>query len=841
MASMYSKLSNRVRRGKRRLFLALRNRLTKKLPGPATVSDNVRFFANPGPLFEHADPVSRTTNSMASTSSTVSDTPILSTKSTLSSAPRVSTESIISMSVPTVKAVAFYLPQFHTFEENDQWWGAGFTEWRNVARGAPRFSGHYQPRVPRDLGYYDLSESATIRQQSELANRNGIDAFCFYYYWFNGKRLMDKPLDLFAGDSAIDQEFCIMWANENWTRTWDGFDNDVLIQQDYQEQDEADFLKDTARYMQHERYMKINGRPLFILYRPGLLPDSKETLDRWRKKWCALLGIEPLIFMVQGFGAESPAEYGLDGAIEFPPHKLCADLRNINHKVRVLDKQFKGLVHDYEDVIDRSLNEDAPDYPLIKTVVPHWDNDARREGRGTTLQGSTPKSYMRWLKGAVAYAKKNPVFDAPVVFINAWNEWAEGAYLEPDVHYGHAYLNATRRAIQGVGIDHEQERILLVGHDAYKHGAQMLLLNIARIYAQQFGMQVSILLKEGGPLLDDYRAIAPVYLLADVKQTGFKQFVLEHEITTAICNTTVTGDLLPSLCKHGVRCVSLVHEMPQLIEQYGLKKHVKEISTHASHIVFAAQTVKAGFNRYCDKVLAPQHIRPQGSYVSVSKSASARLNLRQTLQIDVNHRVVLGSGYADLRKGFDLFMQHARQMTKANPKLHFVWIGAIEAELKAWVVSEKDLVNKQIHLPGFVQNVSEYYSVADCLFLPSREDPYPTVVLEAMEIGLPVVLFKGATGFDQLMSEHGYLVDIDDEQAIRDALIKSVNESDIAKNPKALDREQHVKKYSRFDDYCLELHSLLHPGMQALKRAAVRKPSSQPASSGKSAVGRKAA
>lgn len=251
-----------------------------------TVLDTIKYFANPGPGFEKPSGM---------------DSRQLSHR---------------------VKAVAFYLPQFHPFAENDSWWGDGFSEWRNVARGAPRFAGHYQPRVPRDLGFYDLNSIETIRAQSEMATRFGIDCFCFYYYWFNGKRLMDMPLDKFVNDGKISQDFCIMWANENWTRTWDGHDSEVLIKQDYLESDEQAFIANTSGYMAHERYMRVNGRPLFILYRPGLLPNASETLQRWRELWTEALGVTPWILMVQGFGDLDPRDYGLDGAVEFPLIRL---------------------------------------------------------------------------------------------------------------------------------------------------------------------------------------------------------------------------------------------------------------------------------------------------------------------------------------------------------------------------------------------------------------------------------------------------------------------------------------------------------------------------------------
>jgi len=497
---------------------AFRRLSGSSIKGPRTLADNIRFFANPGPGFEQAN-------------------------------------TLDGRHLPSrVKTIAFYLPQFYAFEENDKWWGTGFTEWRNVARGAPRFRGHYQPRIPRDLGFYDLSNISTIAAQAELARRNGIDAFCFYYYWFNGRRLMEKPVDLFA-ESDIDQQFCIMWANENWTRTWDGLENDVLIKQDYLDEDEDDFIADTGRYMADKRYVRVGSQPLFILYRPALLPDAMFTIERWREKWTSLLGVTPLILMVQGFDQQDPGEFGLDGAIEFPPHKVCAGLNNINDRCHLLDSNYRGLVRNYGDVVSNALSEPAPDYSLIKTVSPHWDNDARREGLGMTIHGSTPQLYEKWLNGAMDFAIDYPVNGESLVFINAWNEWAEGAYLEPDVHFGHAYLNATKRAVKGIPTQTDVGRILLVGHDAYRHGAQMLLLNIAKTYRRQFGMEVVIVLKDGGPLVNEYQAIGQTHVLSKMGKNGLQSLLNRNKYKAAICNTSVTGDLIPpNYCRQGAPC-----------------------------------------------------------------------------------------------------------------------------------------------------------------------------------------------------------------------------------------------------------------------------------------------
>jgi len=726
------------------------------------------------------------------------------------------------------RTIAFYLPQFHAFDENDEWWGKGFSEWRNVARGAPRFAGHYQPRIPRDLGFYDLNSSETIRSQAEMAARFGIDAFCFYYYWFNGKRLMDKPLDTFVADDEIGQDFCIMWANENWTRTWDGHDQQVLIQQDYRDADEAAFIADTAQYMSHPRYVQVDGRPLFILYRPGLLPDPVQTLGRWRDLWTEALGVTPLVLMVQGFDDMDPRKFQLDGAIEFPPHKLAVDVPDMNNELELFDEDYAGHVRSYDAIIEQSLNEPQSTFPLIKTVSPHWDNDARREGRGMVLHGSTPELYEKWLNGVIDRACDQPFYGEPIVFVNAWNEWAESAYLEPDVHFGHAYLNATQRAVHGLSglIDSKSgsgalivdaagknKQILLVGHDAHQHGAQMLLLSLASVFKRQFGMVVTILLKSGGSLMKQYEDVAPTYLLSDIGEKALHDWLLERSFSIAICNTCVTGDLVPVLKDANINVVSLIHEMPMLIDEFSLEKNVALIDRYADHVVFPSDIVRQGFAGYSRKENGKQHIKPQGTYKEIVFDQRARDRIRTELGIGKHEKVVLNVGYADLRKGFDLFLQTAQHWMETRKDVHFVWAGAVSRDMRRWI--ESDLKHSEfssrIHLIGFTGKMSDYYSACDALFLTSREDPYPTVVLEAMNVGVPTILFEGATGFDSVMSDHGFAVERGNQAALEAALSEALD-NDTEKRRQA--RIDFVLDNCQLDDYCFDLLMLLRPELR---------------------------
>ncbi|MGB8277873.1 MAG: glycoside hydrolase family 99-like domain-containing protein [Methylovirgula sp.] len=345
-----------------------------------------------------------------------------------------------------VKLICFYLPQFHAIPENNAWWGEGFTEWTNVRAAQPQFKGHCQPRVPAELGYYNLLNPEVQRRQIELAKLYGVEGFCFYFYWFGGKRLLESPIENYLNDSTLDLPFCLCWANENWTRRWDGLDSEILIAQHHSPKDDLAFIQYVARYMVDPRYIRVNDKPLLIVYRPNLLPSPKETVKRWRT-WCRENGIgEIYLAYTQSFEKVDPAKYDLDAAIEFPPNAFAVP--NITEKFLTPSKDNTCAVYDWREFVDRSENYEKPKYKLFRSVCPAWDNTPRRKQNATILANSTPALYQRWLDNAIRDTRKryaNP--DERLVFINAWNEWGEGAYLEPDTRYGYAHLEATRMAL----------------------------------------------------------------------------------------------------------------------------------------------------------------------------------------------------------------------------------------------------------------------------------------------------------------------------------------------------------------------------------------------------------
>lgn len=350
----------------------------------------------------------------------------------------------------TAKIVAFYLPQFHAIPENDAWWGRGFTEWTNTSKANPQFVGHYQPRLPGELGHYDLRTPGVVARQAELAKAYGVSAFCFHYYWFAGKRLLEAPLEIFLSDRSINIQFMLCWANENWTRRWDGEDDRILIAQNHSPEDHAKVFADIARHFEDPRAIRVSGMPAVMVYRPGSIPGVRRMIEIWRE--CARARGLPGIFLIasNAFDYDDWRRDGFDAQCEFPPHRIAAP--QINKTLSWLNTRHAGRVWDYQALVaaecarlNASSGRNAG--TVFPGVMPSWDNEARRPGAGLIFHGSTPESYGRWLDAALRFAERELPEDRRLVFVNAWNEWAEGAHLEPDRRYGRAYLAATARAI----------------------------------------------------------------------------------------------------------------------------------------------------------------------------------------------------------------------------------------------------------------------------------------------------------------------------------------------------------------------------------------------------------
>lgn len=346
-----------------------------------------------------------------------------------------------------VRLIAFYLPQFHPIPENDRWWGAGFTEWRNVVQARPNFAGHYQPHLPGELGFYDLRVGETREAQAALARAHGIYGFCYYHYWFSGKRLLERPLAEVMLTQKPDFPFCVCWANENWTRRWDGLTQDILIAQTYRAEEAAAFIEDLLPAFADARYIRIDGRPLLLVYCASAIPDPRQWADVWRKLARSAGHPDLYLALVQSVNqaVTEPDAIGYDAAVEFPPHWTRSQA--LTAEVPQARPGFRGAVLDYISCAQHALARPQPEYSLFRGIMPGWDNTSRGQDTSNCFVNAEPANYERWLRGVVERTRTHRAGDERIIFVNAWNEWAEGCHLEPDLRYGRAFLEATARAL----------------------------------------------------------------------------------------------------------------------------------------------------------------------------------------------------------------------------------------------------------------------------------------------------------------------------------------------------------------------------------------------------------
>lgn len=729
-----------------------------------------------------------------------------------------------------VRTICFYLPQFHSIPENDKWWGEGFTEWTNVIPAVPQFAGHYQPHVPhRDIGYYNLLNRDDQAKQIELAKLYGIEGFCYYLYWFSGQRLLEQPLDNMLADSSLDLPFCVCWANENWSRRWDGLENDLLMVQNYSPEDDLAFIANIAKYLNDPRYIRVSGKPLILIYRPNLFPDMRATAQRWRT-WCIENGVgEIYLAYPQSFETVDPEEYDFDAAIEFPPNN--SNPPRITSQVEPSVQDFKTTVYDWRVFVERSDAYIDPGYKLFRSATPSWDNTARKKNKGTVFHNSCPVLFERYLSNAFSetiFRREDP--SERLVFINAWNEWAEGAHLEPDERYGYAWLQAVRNSHEN--INKSRKKILLVSHDAHPHGAQVLCLNIARELALGFNFDVEMLVLGDGILIQKFKQYANVHLI-NMRELGssltqellFKLY--SQGVNHAIVNTTVSGVITPYLKNIGINIVSLIHELPRLLQSYSLEESASLINECSDLIVFPAQQVQDGFENFIDKKVDNCVIRAQGLFQpSILRRGKAkeecRTELRALYGMPNDAKIVLNVAFADYRKGFDLFVQACCNVFDIIPNSYAIWVGhhdkAIVEESIALIINPSHR-KRIIMTNGYVDNPQLFYAGADVFALTSREDPFPSVVLESLDAETPVVAFKESGGFDTLLNKGcGLLAESGNVLSFVFNLIRILNDNELSISLSQVGKKLIESEY-RFKNYVSDLIQL--SGLNFLKVSVV--------------------
>jgi lipopolysaccharide biosynthesis protein len=354
------------------------------------------------------------------------------------------------------RLIAFYLPQFHPIPENDLWWGKGFTEWTNVAKAKPLFKGHMQPNLPADLGFYDLRVPEVREAQAELARNHGIEAFCYWHYWFgNGKRLLERPFTEVLKSGKPDFPFCLAWANQTWTGIWHGAPDRVLIEQTYPgPTDHERHFYELLPAFHDQRYLRIDGKPLFLLYDPFGLPDLLAFTHQWRSL-AVKEGLSGLHLMGIVHFQESYKLHGLDSVTFHPPLGLTKN-SVLTRVARKLGKFF-GSTYIKKLSYTEFLNEVSRRYQNLKdyefpTVVPNWDNTPRSGKNGYILSNSSPEAFAKALAESCSFVGQRSR-ERQLVFIKSWNEWAEGNHLEPNAFHGKAYLEAVSLAIKARGLE----------------------------------------------------------------------------------------------------------------------------------------------------------------------------------------------------------------------------------------------------------------------------------------------------------------------------------------------------------------------------------------------------
>lgn len=362
-----------------------------------------------------------------------------------------------------MRVIAYYLPQFHEIPENNEWWGHGFTEWHSVKKAKPLYIGHDQPKVPGELGYYDLNDFAVRERQAELAENAGIEAFCYWHYWFgNGKQLLEMPFNKVLSSNKPNFKFCLGWANESWkAKVWSntkGNEDKLLIEQKYPgEEDIKQHFFHLLEAFKDERYLKIDGKPLFVIYRPQQIPDSKRFIKIWND--LALEnGLEGIYFV--GHSQYSPEvnnilKLGYDavnvvrlGDCRRSKKLILLHLRNLI----LYTLKRKPFIYKYRSAISELKGRENKRLEVFPSIIPNWDHTPRSGIHGFVLQDSTPEYFLKHVKQVFDSISHKPK-EKQIVFLKSWNEWGEGNYIEPDSKYGYEYLNIIQKLLAQFELD----------------------------------------------------------------------------------------------------------------------------------------------------------------------------------------------------------------------------------------------------------------------------------------------------------------------------------------------------------------------------------------------------
>lgn len=648
------------------------------------------------------------------------------------------------------KIIAFYLPQYHSIPLNDEAYGKGFTEWSNVSKTFPCYTGHYQPHIPYDVGFYDLSSPKVMYRQVELAKQYGINGFCFYYYWFNGKRLLETPIFNWLNNKDLDLPFCLCWANENWSKLWDGGNKEIIMPQQHDEKDDEQFFEDILPFFKDKRYITVNNKPLFILYRPGLF--EKDHLSKFRAKLdslCRQNGFSGIYFCITYTSKTNPDDYAdvFDAVVEFPPHQM-KDLKLLDNSDIYILPELKSQIFDFRDYVDETKYIYPTSHKTFKAVFPSWDNSARKAfTNGYIFHGSTPDLYKKWLTGCINWEKHHNPASERFVFVNAWNEWAEGAHLEPDVRNGYAYLRANREVCEKKTLN-----ILLISHDMAVAGASLSLFGIAEILKKQ-NHCVTVYSLLHGPLEKMFRERNIPVTVCSAENTDIEKIQVYDLV---ICNTILTYQFVKKCMTGNIPYLWYIREAAEIPDY--CKKH-----TGLSSVLKTAKILTV--SEYAKNCILPYNSDVTVIHNFIEDCWRGNTKKAKKLQFTI-------VGYFTPRKAFHVCIEAFLALDKknaGNAVLNIVGNKSKNTSSYWRPLYEKTKNNHNIIWHGELlgKQKAKLFEQTDIFVVPSFDESCSRIVLEAAMYGKPCIISENVGAKYMIDEQTGWIQKTGDSEDLR--------------------------------------------------------------------------
>jgi glycosyltransferase involved in cell wall biosynthesis len=593
-----------------------------------------------------------------------------------------------------------------------------------------------------------------------------------------------------------------------------------LISQKHSPEDDIAFIEHVSTYLKHANYIRINARPLLMIYRPALFPNPKATAERWRD-WCRNNGIgEIYLAAAHSFEHVDPWDIGFDAALEFAPNTF--PMKDISGRVDVVNRHFKGLIFDYWNAVEISGNFNRPPYKKFRGIFPMWDNEARKPGRGTVIVNSSPGAYREWLRKLCDYTTKNFDPEERLIFVNAWNEWAESAYLEPDRKYGYAYLQATAEALAplpgGSSNPLDRWKILFVSHDACRGGAQVVLLNIISWFKKHTFADIRILCLNDGELLPLFRELGDTRVLRELRGKKMAEDDAVRNLrdfcggspTLIYCNSVASGRGYGLLGALNAPIITHFHELEMSVRRYA-NDYIGDVLKYSGHFIAISDAVRENLvrNHGVDEAIIStvySSISPDDS-IDVADDEKKR-KIRNRLGLESDKFLVFGCGLGMVfRKGADLFIEVARILRNGGyENFHFYWIGDLDRNERddrygLWAdhltAMKKEGLDKYVTFLGLKDEPRKYMQAGDVFLLSSREEPVGLVGLEAAECGLPVICFAQAGGMpDFVGTDAGYIVKYEDVKSMAEKVVVLMGDEVLRQGLGARAREKVLSRFT---------------------------------------------